>query len=132
MKPEIDINFEYLGTEQRQDLTIEQLMILEDPCVVFEGRRTDSDGERYWVYTVGGHIDGVMVGGQEGGALVGGETIIVHARNKKEADEMAYDGLTVTIKIENDKRRAHEKRSLDNKGNEGIIALVDALPRHLH
>ena len=90
-------NFEFLGRELRQDLTPQELTLLDDACVVFECYRLDSDQVMHWIYTVGGFLNGEKVGNKAGGALVGGQTIIVHAKTRQDADRMAYDGLMTTI-----------------------------------
>ncbi len=124
--------FELLGKEMREDLSIDQLLRIEDPCVVFEFSKLDSDKVRYWVYTVGGMLDGAIVGGQEGGALVGGQTIIVHGRNRKEADAIAYEGLMDTIRTENQQREKNLKAHIDNRVNEGIISHGEILSPTRH
>lgn len=124
--------FELLGKELREDLSIDQLLRIEDPCVVFEFSRLDSDKVRYWVYTVGGWLDGAIVGGKEGGALVGGQTIIVHGKNRKEADAIAYEGLVDTIAAENRHRAAAMRAHLDSHVNPGIIAHGEILSPTKH
>lgn len=125
-------DFELLGRELRQDLTLDQLVNLEDACVVFEQRFVDTDRMPYWVYTVGGRLNGEVIGGKEGGALVGGQTIIVHGRNRTEADRLAYDGLIDTIKAETDERERRMRTHLDNRVGSGIVASSEILSKKLH
>jgi hypothetical protein len=81
----------------RQRLVAEDLRRLADPCVIFEHTALDSDGDRFYVYTVGGWLDGKKIGDFQGGCTVAGEVIIIHARNREEADYLAADGLGQTI-----------------------------------
>lgn len=90
-------DFEFLGRELRQNLTLEELCRLEEPCVVFERYAIDSDKVLHWIYTVGGFLDGQKVGSIKGGALVGGQTIVVHAKSRADANRMAGLGLETTI-----------------------------------
>jgi hypothetical protein len=78
----------------RRRLVAEDLRRLEDPCVIFEHKGVDSDGEPFYLYTVGGWLDGVRL---PEGATVGGEVILVHGRSKEEADQIAALGLHDTI-----------------------------------
>lgn len=84
------------GLDQRASIDLADLARLDDPCVIFEGEHRDSDGVLAYVYTVGGALDGVPVGGMYG-VLVGGDAIVVHASSRLEADTMAADGLLATI-----------------------------------
>lgn len=114
--------FDLLDKELREDLAVETLPQLEDPCVVLEGVRKDSDGVKYWIFTVGGILDGRVIGGQEGGALIGGQCIVVHGRNKPEANALAYEGLMDTIGMVRMEQKARIRRGVDKAANEGIIA----------
>lgn len=75
-------------------IKLADLLELEDPCVLFEGTRVDSDGVRAYLYTVGGFLRGE---GLWPGHTVEGDIIIVHANSRGEADEMAGAGLLTTI-----------------------------------
>lgn len=128
------VDFDLLGREYRQDLDMADLLRVEDLCVVFEGSRKDSDGVRYWVYTVGGRLDGQMIGGKEGGCLVGGQAIFVHGRNRTEADALAYDGLQDTVKFER-QIQAHKllgAQKFDKTREAGIVAHAEMLSKRRH
>ena len=114
--------FDLLDKELREDLSVETLPRLEEPCVVLEGVRKDTDGVKYWIFTVGGMLDGRVIGGQEGGALIGGQCIVVHGRNKPEANALAYEGLMDTIGMIRMEQEARIRRGIDKPANEGIIA----------
>lgn len=118
------IEFDLLGTGYRQDLSIDDLMRVDDLCVVFEGKRKDSDGVAFWVFTVGGRLDGEAIGSKDGGCLVGGQAIVVHSRNKVEAATLAYEGVQDTIRAEAQLRL--ENMRFDTLPNAGIITSVDA------
>lgn len=79
---------------ERQQLVADDLRRLSEPCVIFEHAWRDSDGEKCWAYTVGGWLDGHRLAD---GCTVAGEVIIVHARDRKEADYLAGLGLQDTI-----------------------------------
>lgn len=81
----------------RQRLVAEDLRRLQEPCVVFEHEGLDSDSARFFVYTVGGYLDGQPIGGREGGATIAGEVIVIAADKREDADEMASLGLGDTI-----------------------------------
>jgi hypothetical protein len=85
----------------RRNLSLEDLARLDDPAVIFEYFHVDSDGAHAYVYTVGGYLDGLpvarIVGREALGATVGGDVIIIHAADRKAADEMAAAGLETTI-----------------------------------
>ncbi len=78
-------------------ITAEELRRVQDPCVVFEHYWHDTDGQGCYAYTIGGMLDGEMLGGMQGGATVGGEVIIVHAESRAEADTIAAYGLADTM-----------------------------------
>jgi hypothetical protein len=42
----------------RQRLVAEDLPRLDEPCVIFEHHGRDSDGASFFVYTIGGYLDG--------------------------------------------------------------------------
>lgn len=91
----------------RQRLTPEELRRIVDPCVILEHQWLDDDGEKCWGYTVGGRLDGQIVGDHQGGATVGGELMIVHADNRGEADAIASLGLMDTINALDAEEGAH-------------------------
>lgn len=78
----------------RQQLVTDDLMRLQQPCVIFEHHGTDSDGVDFYVYTVGGWLDGVPL---QDGCTVKGEVILIHASSRDEADMIASLGLEDTI-----------------------------------
>lgn len=78
----------------RQKLVADDLRRLQEPCVLFEHAWRDSDGAKCWAYTVAGWLDGHRLAD---GCTVAGEVIIVHARDRKEADYLAGLGLQDTI-----------------------------------
>lgn len=78
----------------RQQLVTDDLMRLQQPCVIFEHHGTDSDGVDFYVYTVGGWLDGAPL---QDGCTVRGEVILVNASSRDEADLMAGMGLEDTI-----------------------------------
>lgn len=79
---------------QRQSLVADDLLRLQEPCVLFEHAWRDSDGVKCWAYTIGGWLDGHLL---TDGCTVAGEVILVHARDRKEADYLASLGLQDTI-----------------------------------
>lgn len=81
----------------RRRLVAEDLRRLDEPCVVFEYRSLDSDGQPFYVYTVGGLLDGQKIGDFQGGCTVAGEVIVIHAKSRDDADAMAALGLGDTI-----------------------------------
>lgn len=93
----------------RQRLVAEDLRRLSDPCVIFEHAGSDSDNEPFYVYTVGGWLDGQKLGDFQGGATVAGEVIVIHAKNRDDADAMAADGLGQTINALDDEERLYQE-----------------------
>lgn len=79
----------------RPRLVANDLRRLEEPCVLFEHKGQDSDGVDFYLYTVGGWLDGKRI---PDGATVGGEVILIHARDRAEADALASMGLMDTIR----------------------------------
>ena len=78
----------------RRNLVADDLRRLQEPCVIFEHLGTDSDGQDFYLYTVGGWLDGTRLAD---GCTVGGEVMVIHADNKADADAMASMGLHDTI-----------------------------------
>lgn len=78
----------------RRSLVADDLRRLEDPCVLFEYEGQDSDGVRFFVYTVAGVLDGLRL---PDGCTVSGEVIVIHEDRREAADAMAALGLMDTI-----------------------------------
>lgn len=114
--------FDLLDKEMREDIDTEKLPEIDDACVVFEACRKDTDGVKYWIYTVGGRLDGRVIGSEQGGALIGGQCIVVHGKNRPEADALAYEGLSDTIAVIRREQSDRIRRGLDRHRNAGIIA----------
>lgn len=81
----------------RRSLTLEELARLDEPAVIREYAGIDSDGVKFFAYTVAGWLDGENVATWRGGCTVGGTAIVVTARNQGEADYIAGSGLQDTI-----------------------------------
>ncbi len=81
----------------RRSIVAEDLKRLDEPAVIFEHEWRDSDGELCFAYTVAGWLDGRNIATIQGGCTVGGDVIVIHARNRAEADLMAGLGLQETI-----------------------------------
>jgi hypothetical protein len=96
-------------------ITLQDLMLLDDPCVVFQGCRQDSDGEVLYLYLVGGFLDGRKIEPSQ----VEGDVMIIHAKDKTEADWLAGSGLEDSIRL----MRAE---GIDSSPNAGIMAGVEA------
>lgn len=125
--------FEEFGFGSRPSISMADLLRVDDLCVVLEGIRKDSDGVPYYVYTVGGRLDGMVIGGPQGGALVGGDAMVIHAKNRREADDIAAGGLRDTIALER-VRQAEAQRSglFDSARNGGIITAGDMVSARKH
>jgi hypothetical protein len=91
----------------RRSITAAELRHLQEPAVIFEGERRDSDGEPFFTYTVAGWLGGENIATMQGGATVGGEVIVIHARDRTEADMIASLGLQDTIESLNGEESAH-------------------------
>lgn len=78
----------------RRSITAEDLRHVEEPCVILEHHGYDSDGQDYYVFTVGGVLDGVPL---LEGVTIGGEVAIVHADSPDQAKQIASDGLLTTL-----------------------------------
>lgn len=91
----------------RPSIAADDLRRLQEPVVIFEGERRDSDGELAFLYTVAGWLDGQNIATMQGGCTVGGEVIVIHARDRSEADMIAGLGLQDTIDALNHEEEAH-------------------------
>ena len=88
----------------RRSLSMEELAQLDEPAVIYEHFHVDSDGAWVYVYTIGGFLNGRAIaiddrGAYLGGATVAGDVILVHAKDREEADAMASAGLEDTIEM---------------------------------
>lgn len=98
----------FLGHQQ---ITSDQLRQVQDPCVVFEHHWFDSDGVPCFAYTVGGFLDGQILGDQRGGATIAGQVIIIAERGltRDVADAQAAFGLQETISALNAEEDAYQE-----------------------
>ena len=87
----------------RRSLTMDELVRLDDPAVIFEHFHIDEDGAHAYVYTIAGRLNGQEVAavlpGRVEGCTVGEDVIIVHAADREEADDKAVLGLEDTINL---------------------------------
>lgn len=83
----------------RRSITMDTLLRLQEPAVLCEGELYDSDGVKSYVYTVAGWLDGRNIATHAGGCTVEGEVIIIHGKDRKEADALAAEGLGDTISM---------------------------------
>lgn len=109
----------------RRQLHADDLKRLTDPALIFEHVGIDSDGERFFCYSVGGWLDGENVATLQGGATVGGDVIVVHADTREQADAMAGLGLEDTINALN----SEGERMLDALVAKERLRSVGALER---
>lgn len=109
----------------RRSITAEELRRLQEPAVIFEGNRRDSDGELMWLYTVAGWLDGANVATMQGGCTVGGEVILIHARDRTEADMIAGLGLQDTI----DALNSEQERHIDALAAQARLSTVSPIRR---
>lgn len=91
----------------RRSIHAQDLRRLQEPAVIFEGERTDSDGTKFYLYTVAGWLDGQNIATLQGGATVGGDVIVIHADTRDAADLMAGLGLQDSIDALNREEEAH-------------------------
>lgn len=110
----------------RRSIPAADLARLEEPACIFECARTDSDGEPFYVYTVAGWLDGQNIATEQGGATVGGQTMIIHARNRQEADMLACLGLEDTINalVLEDEKIAAAQKSLARLSAVGAVERI--------
>lgn len=106
----------------RQRLVADDLKRLDEPCVIFEHFGHDSDGEPFYLYSVGGYLDGQPL---QDGCTVGGDVILIHADSRDQADAMASLGLQDTI---NALERADDQL-LDAAAALGRLGSVGAMGR---
>lgn len=124
-----------LGLDNNPTIDLDDLVRLEDPAVIFEGELVDSDNVTAYVYTVAGILDGRPIVQADHvrrcvtGALVGGDAMIVHAKDRAEADVIAAEGLLDTIKAHGAElaRQAAERQK-----NAGLVIASDYRARTRH
>lgn len=109
----------------RRSITAQELRRLQEPAVIFECQRQDSDGVPFYVYTVAGWLDGQNIATMQGGATIGGDTILVHADSRDQADAIAGLGLQDTIDALNREEEAH----LDALAAQARLASVNPIRR---
>lgn len=119
-------NFAY---EVHPDISMEELCRLEDVVLICETDGQDEDGEFFFVYTVDGILDDRRVAVQDHirkqvyGATVGGDCMVVHSKDRREADAIAREALDDTIKML--KVELEVRGTLDIGPNAGTIATVE-------
>jgi hypothetical protein len=109
----------------RRSLVADDLRRLQEPAVIFEYENVDSDGVRFFAYTVAGWLDGLNVATVQGGCTVGGEVILITANTRADADAIAGCGLEDTINA------LHQEHSMYEKAQEAQarLASIGALER---
>jgi hypothetical protein len=109
----------------RRSIHAQDLRRLQEPAVIFEGERMDSDGARFYMYTVAGWLDGENVATMQGGATVGGDVILIAADTRDSADLMAGMGLQDTI----DALNREEEATLDALAAKARLESVNPIRR---
>lgn len=111
----------------RRQISLTDLPRIVDPCVVMEHEGVDSDGAPYWVYTVGGWLDGQPLGDHRGGVTIKGEVIVINAMSREHADWLAGDGLATTIDAEvaSQSRERDAKKALERLGSVSRMERLD-------
>lgn len=109
----------------RRSITAQELRRLQEPVVIFECERQDSDGATHYLYTVAGWLDGENVATMQGGATVGGDVIVIHADSREQADAMAGIGLQDTI----DALNREEEATLDALAAQARLDSVNPVRR---
>lgn len=109
----------------RRSITASELKQLQEPAVIFEGTRSDSDGVLMYLYTVAGWLDGRNIATMQGGCTVGGEVIVIHAKSRDEADLIAGLGVQDTI----DALNAEEDHYLDALAAKARLDSIGAIER---
>lgn len=90
----------------RQQITAEDLRRLQEPCVLFEYEGADSDLVPFYVYTVGGYLDGKRL---TDGCTVSGQVIVIHADSRHEADWIACQGLMDSVNLLDDEEARYQQ-----------------------
>lgn len=81
----------------RESIPADELRHVQEPAAIFEGSWLEDGGARIFAYTIGGWLRGRPLGGLAGGVMVGGDCMLVAARNRAEADQLAVLGLQDSI-----------------------------------
>jgi hypothetical protein len=115
----------------RRSIAAADLQRLHEPAVIFECARSDSDGQPFYVYTVAGWLDGQNIATEQGGATVGGQTILIHARNRQDADMLAGLGLEDTINAiaEEERQQAQALQARARLASVGAIERISQATR---
>jgi hypothetical protein len=88
----------------RRSLTASELQRVEEPCVIMEFESRDSDDSPFWVYTIGGLLDGKPLPG----CTVAGDVITISGVDTREqADGMASMGLFDTLQALDDELKKY-------------------------
>lgn len=128
-----DMNF-----GSRRSISMEDAIRLDDPCVLYEGEKIDEEGQRVFIYTVGGWLDGRNIANQAGGCTVAGDVIVISAKDRREADVLAAEGFGDTLDMIRSEMFA---QTLENHGgclgdvfssarNAGIITNAEVRQKH--
>lgn len=124
-----------LGLDNNPTIDLDDLVRLEGPAVIFEGELIDSDGAVNYVYTVAGILDGRPIVQADHvrrcvtGAMVGGDAIIIFAKDRKEADVIATEGLLDTIRLHAQKLA---EEAAERQKNAGLVIASDYRARTRH
>lgn len=114
------------------DIEMKDLPRVQDLKVICEGQQIDADGAIFYIYTIGGTLDGNPIETADHvrrevyGATVGGDAIFVHGKSRAECDDIAQNGVLDTIVFI---RHAPASYGLAIAGNEGTI--IDASIRNI-
>jgi hypothetical protein len=112
-------NFAY-----RRSITTDELRRVDDVCVILEHHGYDSDGADYYLFSVGGWLDGQPL---LEGAMVGGDAILVHADSEAGAKQIAADGLLTTLQAldAEDGRYKQARAARDRLASVGPLERID-------
>lgn len=123
----------------RRSISMGDAVRIEDPCVLYEGEKTDAEGQRVFIYTVGGWLDGRNITTQAGGCTIGGDVIVISAKDRREADVLASEGFGDTIDMiraeQFGQTLAHHGGSLDTalfdmRRNAGMITSAEVRKKY--
>jgi hypothetical protein len=124
-----------LGTillDAHPSIEMTDLIRATDINVICEGEFRDSDGETFWVYTIAGELDGNRIEQLDHvrklilGATVAGDAMIIHGKDRQEADWIAINGVMDSIDT---MRKADALGVLDPDANAGIITETRVAPK---